>query len=155
MKRNEIIAIVAVVVVAGLVWLGNSQFGKKPQLEDDLQKTVPEARVIKQDAQTTLSAFPAGFPVEEGAQNTDSYKYIPASSLEQQSTLDYVSKKSLADNARIFRDYLSKSGFAISNRVEEPDLVFYYATKGAEDLSIKIKISQEQEVSVSASYLRR
>jgi len=156
MKKAEIIAIVVVVLVIALVWLGRTQFGVAPEPKpgEDLSKPADQERVVKEDAEVILSAFPSGFPVEAGAQTSDSYKYIPAKSLEQQSTLEYVSQKSLTENAKIFRDYLSKAGFQISNKTELPDLMFYYAQKGTEDLSVKIK-TQDEKVSVSASYLRR
>lgn len=122
--------------------------------EEDFSKPYKEERVVKQEAQATLSAFPEGFPVEAGAQNTGSYKYVPALSLEQQSTIEYVSKKSLTDNAKIFKDFLTLKGYTISNEVSEKGLGFYYATKDNNDLSIKIE-EKNGQVTVSASYLRR
>ncbi len=111
-------------------------------------------QVVKIKAATLLADFPQDFPMESGVENTESYKYLPAKSTEEQSTLEYVSKKSFRENKTIFTEYLDKAGFKISNRDERTGFAFYYATKDNNDLSIKI-VERQGQVTVTASFLKR
>ena len=120
----------------------------------DQQKIVDKARVEKQSAATVLSAFPPGFPAEAGIESSAGYKYIPAKSTEQQSTLEYSSRITFAQNKKIFKDYLTSADWTITNKVEESNLAFYYGTKNNNDLSVKIK-QMDNDVTVSVSYLKR
>lgn len=114
----------------------------------------PTAHVVAQEAPAVLAAFPTGFPAEAGIENSRGYKFIPANSTNQQTTLDYISQKSLAENTEIFTNYLAQNGFSIVNKVELPNLVFLYATKDNNDLSLKMD-EQGGIVTVSATYLTR
>ncbi len=126
-----------------------SQNGSK----EDLNKPSAKPSIVEENPQIILAAFPKGFPLEGGVTTSASFRYVPAQSEENQSTLEYVSKKSLLENGRIFRDYLAKSDFKVVNKIEEPKLLFYYARREGDDLSIKIE-EQNQKVLVSASYLK-
>lgn len=164
MKRNIIIvlALVVALVVVALVMAGNKKGDsgtKDPavlekQRKEDLSKPYETERIIKQNTQASLTAFPEGFPLEDGARAGESFKYVPANSTAQQSTVQYVSNKSLAENGRIFKDYLDSSGFDTVNDLENDARIFYYATKDNDDLSISIE-SRNNTVTVSASYLNR
>lgn len=158
MKKNTLIlvvALVAVLIVALLVAQQRpSDNRKRDNKTTDLNTPADKDRVVKGDLQSILKAFPESFPVEAGAQQKDSFKYIPANSLEQQSTVEYVSQKSLAENGKIFREYLNSASFKIINKIEKPNLLFYYATREGNDLSVKIE-AINQGVIVSATYLKR
>lgn len=146
---------VVVIILAILVSRRPNAPGQQPGAETGKsEQTSKTERVVKEDAKVTLAAFPEGFPVEAGASSTSGYKYIPANSASQQSTLEYVSQKSLAVNKQIFSDFLGKNGFAVVNKVEQPAFVFFYATKNQNDLSIKIE-EKNKQVTVSATYLVR
>lgn len=160
MKRNTII-IVVLAVAAAVIWLivagnkGNEASTPAPiNKKDDLAQPYETERVVKQNTQAILSAFPDGFPVEAGVESTNSYKYVPANSTEQQSTIEYTSQKSLADNGKIFKDFLTASGFEIINEQTQGKNVFYYGKKDTSDLSILIR-ELTDSVTVSASYLKR
>ena len=155
MKKTEIAAIAIILAIAALAWLGGRQLSFRPgEQGSDSLKPAKEVRVMKEDPGKTLAAFPAGFPAEAGAQGSGAYKYIPANSIEQQSTVEYVSQKTLTENAEAFLGYFNKAGFTVTNKSENSDLVFYYAQKGSEDMSVTIKRT-DGKVSVSASYLTR
>lgn len=152
-----LIVILAVVVVIAVALKGGKRGGQQAgnnKQSADLSKPAPKERVVKQEAAATLAAFPQGFPVEEAAQTSDSFKYVPANSTEQQSTVEYVSLKSLAENGKSFKDFMDKNGYKISNKVEQDNLLFYYGSKDSNDLSVKIQ-SAEGKVTVSASFLKR
>lgn len=151
-------AIVIMLAILLAVWLGSKVRlpgrlpGKTPAESE--RPRVKTEQIIKQNVQTTLSAFPGGFPAEEGIANSSGYKYIPANSLNEQSTLEYVSAKSLTENKQIFTEFLTKNGFEIVNRIDQPNLVFLYAKKEQNDLSVKIE-ARNQQIMVSANYLKR
>ncbi|OGE78953.1 MAG: hypothetical protein A2751_00215 [Candidatus Doudnabacteria bacterium RIFCSPHIGHO2_01_FULL_46_14] len=160
MKRNTLIILalaVAVLIILLFIAANKSDKGSQPvsvSKKDNLDQPYETERVVKQNTEASLSAFPQGFPVEAGAQAGDSYKYVPANSVEQQSTVQYTSNKSLEENGKIFRDYLAAAGFTIVNKLERADKLFYYASKDNNDLSVTIS-SIDGAVTVSATYLKR
>lgn len=152
-----VILILALAILIGI--LGKA--GKSEQLEKkspdpkaDLTKPYQEVRVVKEDTKSVLSAFPAGFPAEAGVENKDSFKYVPANSTQQQSTVEYVSSQSLAENTKAFSTYLTANGYTITNKLEQGSLVFYYGTKADSDLSVKLE-DKDGKVLVTASYLKK
>ena len=152
MKKNVIIAAVLILAVAITVVL--VQQTKKPKPPEVAKTNDNEPQVIKEDAAAILKALPQDLPIEEGLTATDSYKYIPAQSKEQQSTLEYISKKSFTENVKVFKDYLASKKYNISNKTEQPNLAFFYGTKDNNDLLIKIE-NKDNQVNVSISYLKR
>ena len=159
--RKNIFAIVAVIVlglVGILVYSGRtrtSESGTSSTVkQDDSQPKETPVKVINQEAKITLSAFPEGFPTEKDALRGDSFKYIPANSQEQQSSLVYQSQKTLAANEKIFKEFFAKAGFKIVNQQETKTEAFYYTTLDNNDLSVQIK-DQQNVVTVTASYLKR
>lgn len=156
--KNLVFAIGAVAVVLGILifYSGDNQFGQKPSVnpEADLTHKFAKPRVLHSDVKGVITSFPADFPLEAGVKISQSYKYVPANSLQQQATLDYLSKKTLAENGKIFTAYLKKSGYQMLNTMEKPNLLFRYGTKDGSDLSIRLAKAGDQ-VLVSASYLRR
>lgn len=159
MSKNSLVAVIVIVLLLVGVIIFNarqpfSQPSSQTPSSEDLSKPSSQERVIQAEAPSLLSGFPAGFPKEEEVNYPQSYKYIPANSLEQQSTVEYVSQKTLAENGKTFRDYLASAGFNVSNKNETANLLFYYATKDNNDLSIRIE-QKNGQVTVSASYLKR
>lgn len=157
-SKNLILAIVGVAVVLGILifYSGNKQPGPATTANPatDLTRKSDKPRVVHADVKGILMTFPADFPVEAGAETTTGYKYVPANSLQQQSTLEYVSKKSLAENGKIFTSYFRKAAFKISNKVEQPSLLIYYGTKDQSVLTVKIQ-GLSGKVMVSASYVAK
>ena len=154
------ILVVVVVVVFAVVNSSSRQNGALTNKGQQKTMPVPEApkvsdvaQVKKETSTEALAAFPAGFPVEAGAQSGNSYKYIPAKTTVEQSTVEYVSQKTLAQNGEIFRNYLAQAGFTIANKTEQTNWLFYYGTKGKEILSINLKADASGKVTVSASYV--
>jgi hypothetical protein len=153
-KMNKKTLLVVVILVAALV----AALIIAPKLRTLSEKTgkgtngSDKEMVIQQEPAELMKVFPAGFPFEQGAQSTGSYQFIPAKSRGQQSTLTYISKKTLAENAQIFKTYLEKEGFKVTNKTEQKDLDFYYAAKDNKDLSILVQ-QKDNQVTVSVSYL--
>ena|SRR3989344_4101345 len=154
-KNILIIIVVLVLILLGAIWFrSNDGMDSDTQTATNEETPQPTERVMQSDAKTTLSAFPDGFPVESGISQSSGFKYIPANSLEQQSTVEYVSQKSLAENQTAFKAYLEASGFKTVNEAEDAQSAFYYATKDNNDLSVRI-ILKDGTVTVTASYLKR
>ena len=112
-----------------------------------------EPQISEQSAEETLSAFPEGFPIEAGG-GESGYRYVPANSSQQQSTIEYVSTQTFSQTAAVFENYLEENEFSIINRVDEPDFAFFYATKDGNGLSITLQ-EIDGETKVSVSYLRK
>ncbi len=149
-----LIGIIAVLVV--VVGLSRNKAPNLSEQESDTTLNTPtaEPRVVKTESTVIAKEFPEGFPVEVTAQGSEGYTYIPANSVEQQSTLEFTSQKSVEENGKIYFDFINISGFKIVNSVEKKDLVFFYATKDENDLSITIKQGIGGTI-VSVSYLKR
>lgn len=156
MRKQILISILAVFVIVLVLIIGfYKPFQPSPSQsnpEDDLTRPFPTQRVLNQETKNTLTVFPAGFPME--GQFTKSFKYIPANSLLQQSTVEYESQATMAENQTIFLKYLADSGFQIANKTEEQNITFYYASKADADLSVMLK-DQNGKIFVTASYLQK
>ena len=155
MKKNVVVIIILILAVAIVVVL--MQKNKKtapPKGPATAQQDPNKPKVIKQGTTAILGTFPADLPIEKDITTTDSYKYIPAKSTEQQTTLEYVSKKSFAENVKIFSGYLASAGYKITNKTEKPTWEFLYGTKDNNDLAIRIE-KQGEQAKVSVSYLKR
>lgn len=158
-KYFILVALVAVILVAVIVF---NQQGQTPSEQasissdnenEEIQISDTE-KVTQKEPSDLMKKFPAGFPFEEGVENQSGYQFIPAKSTDQQNTLTYTSKLTLKENAVIFKKFLDDNDFEISNKVEETNQYFYYATKDNNDLSILVQENLEQ-VTVSVSYLVR
>jgi hypothetical protein len=158
MKKNVLLGIVvAVLGLAAVVWFVQPTLNQPPEIKIPVKPDItPQEteRLAEEGPADVLNAFPSGFPAELD-RVSNSYKYIAPHSEELQATLAYTSGKSLADNKRIFADYLAAGGFTIVNSRDEQGLAFFYATRDNDDLSILIQENQNGEVSVSASFLAR
>ncbi len=157
-RTFRLILLLAGVMLAALIYLNEQQVSQLPLQQEpapvDLTQMADTPRLVRGEVKGVITAFPEGFPAEQGALHLDGYQYVPARSLELQSTVSYISQKTLAENGELMRDYLAAAGFEITNRVEKPGLLFYYATRGENDLSIQIAEDNNQVI-LSASYLKR
>ena len=157
-NRNKIIIIAAIVLVLLIVLWANSP--RQPAntnttiQQEDLTKASDEVRVVNTPTDEIVKEFPLAFPFEENFTSSNSFKYVPAQSLEQQSTLEYTSQKTLAQNRTAFTNYLQTAGFEILNKIESSDELFYYATKDNNDLTISVRLD-DNGLKVGLSYLKR
>lgn len=159
-KRIVVLGSILIVAIAGL-WALSKYQKKEPTIPKTVQTQSPEKNttdqpvVTKQQTPIVLSSFPQGFPVEDSAQLSDSYSYVPALSSSQQSTLSYTSQKTLAENQKIFSSYFTSAGFKIINKIEKDPTLFYYGSKDGNDLSVTVIKDKAGKVVVTASYLKR
>lgn len=155
-SKNVLYLLVGIVVLLLLVVVLGQRGVRGPGQEDEEGLSRPSAleRTINQDARTLLQSFPADFPREEGVRYLNSFIYVPANSVEQQLTLEYVSGKSLAENFLSFKNFLAAQGYTITNEISEGDRGFYYANKAGNDLILKFDLENNQ-VKVNATYVKR
>ncbi|OGE82826.1 MAG: hypothetical protein A2846_00700 [Candidatus Doudnabacteria bacterium RIFCSPHIGHO2_01_FULL_49_9] len=152
--KGLIIVVIGVLVLLAIVIFFNPT-APGGDSDDDMNagdEIAPQetARYTNEDPQKVIAAFPDGFPAEFDQVKTGQ-QYIPANSTNRLSTITYESKKTVAENRKIFKDYLAADGYAIMNNQETAAETFYYAMKGNSVFTISI-IERDGAVNVSASY---
>lgn len=95
------------------------------------------------------SGFPPDIPIENEAKLEQSYSkdYQEAG---KQLTVVFASKKSVAENQKIYTDYLINNQWAIHSNSADEKLVSFYAQKDNMDLNLVI-FSDEQSGNVKIS----
>lgn len=73
------------------------------------------------------NGFPTDIPIEEGAQVEESYGYDDAG--QKQLTLVFLSNKTVEQNFILYKDFLTKQKWNISNEYEGEKVSSLYATK--------------------------
>jgi len=157
-KKYEVVigAVVVVLIVVGaaIAFNARNKTAKQPDKSADTikagDKTIQKSdkdQAVVEDVKQAASAFPAGLPVEAGADKTTSYVYVPANTLDGQSVISYVSKKTVEENKVVFSEFLVKNGYGFMNKIETPAMVNYLATKGASQLGVVIML-QGKDVTV-------
>ncbi len=145
-----IVAIVAVALAVVVVLIdrkdGTSQ-----------TKTSTEFKVTQRDVdQSKLpDKFPADIPLEQGAKITQNYSSTTADG-HYQATREFETKKTLAENVKLYTDYFKKNGWIIGTGIDQPDFKVVSATKG--NLSLQVTIQNLPTgvniVSISAQELK-
>ena len=153
MKQNTIvITVVIVLVIAAIVaavWFSSSSLPNISQSSPT--KTPPKEKAEVVSKETVVAGLPTGFPIEAGASSTSTYKYTSADQTNQQSVISYISKKTLADNMKIFKDFFADNGYMLMNKIETKDLAVYLATKGKSQINVSIT-TQSGSLHVTVSY---
>jgi hypothetical protein len=158
MKKNAliivvaaIILVIAVAIVVAVRFSGQPTANNTAVQNSESQKISDKERAVLVDKGTIVAALPPGLPIEAGVASTTSYKYTPANSADQESVITYVSKKTMEDNMKIFKDYLAASGFSVMNKIETKEFANYLAIKDKNQLSVYIS-TQNKIVQVSIRY---
>ena len=155
-KKGKFLLLVVIVVLSAAIVLvykkaplsktnSNSAFTpKQPGQQPQVEKSKPIA-VIKN--------FPKDFPQETAMSESSGYKVSMANTDSNQWSIEYTSKKTLQENGKIFTDYLTSSGFNITNKIENSNsLFYYYGVSNKADLSVLVE-NKSGKVTVKASYL--
>jgi hypothetical protein len=128
-----VIAIVAVgvAIVVGLL--------SKQQTTSDKSTKSGEFTVNKKDVAITKlpDKFPADLPMEKEAKVLQNYTSTTAAG-GYQATREFETKKTLAENVKIYTDYLKKSGWTMGTGIDKTDFKVVSATK--EDLSLQVTV---------------
>ena len=129
-KTSSVIIVVGIVVLAvlGLWVLSGGQKGKMSDSktnsaansQNQQAPQIQEVKVTDVKKEQVPSDYFKGFPMETGAEvltnNTS------ASAEGTQSTRKFVSKKTLADNYKLYTNYLKTNGWTIKGTITSPCL---------------------------------
>lgn len=98
--------------------------------------------------------MPRNLPFEEGAVVLQNYSVTTTDS-RKQSTRSYLSKKSLAQNYKIYSDYLKANQWKVVASLDQPKLKILSATQAGIDLKIDItEDSETAKVQVTVSLIQ-
>lgn len=146
MSNKIIISVVAVIAIAGLVLVFKSQAPKTlapaPVAVENANKeavvqppiAVPQTNV---DVAKLPERFPSDVPLEAGAEVTSNYTAVNAKGL-YQSTREFVSKKTLAENFALYQSALKQAGWTITQSIDDAAQKVILATKSGSSLTIRI-----------------
>lgn len=158
-KRISALIIILIVAIAGLFALQKYQKNKVSKLNPVVKfnptftSSTPVA--VKESSQTVLSILPKDFPVEVGAQFTDSLSYKTATSSVEQFTLSYFSQKTLAENEKIFSGYLSSQGYTMISKIELNSFASYSSIKDRNNLMVTIQKLKDNKVKVTINVFKK
>lgn len=141
--------IAAGLVLAGLVVFGIWSLKNKPT---DNQNQQVQVEVKPVDKNQLPTRFPSDFPIESGAEIKSNYNAENETSI--QATRLFVSKKTAAENFKLYSDYLKNNGWNIITTLDQEALKVIAASKGSDKLDITINLnSVSNQVTVDVSFL--
>ena len=132
-------ALVIAGIAVGAWWYGFHRTVRIPGQVMTQSKTEksPELKVAKQDVDAAKlpDRFPNSLPLEPGAMVLQNYNATAASGM-YQATRTFVTSKTLAENFRVYDDYLKKNDWTIVNSINRDNFKVLSATKGKESLQV-------------------
>lgn len=150
-KLQASIIFVALVILAFLGFRYYKDMGKEPVLPP-LEE--PKVVVDQVDSNQLPDRFPANFPLEKNVPINANYTAQAEGAF--QSTRQFISNKSLAENYKLYSDYLKKDGWKIEATLDEATVKSIFATKGR--ASVTVTMSQNtttRESTVDISFVYR
>jgi hypothetical protein len=132
------VIVITILVVGGYFWLNpknkvEPKSKVEPTATSDFSTSIPES--IKQIPPEKLpSFFPLKIPLEKNAKVLQNYSQIIGN--KEQSTRQFISQKSIAENFRIYKDYLQKNSWTIVNTLDQPEIKSLSAKKTPNNLII-------------------
>jgi hypothetical protein len=149
---------VLVLVVVVLVAVSKNRTAKAPAESPQAQsqqkpsseqpKAVPVQAV---DVGKLPQEFPSDIPLEAGAQVTLNYNATNAAG-NFQASREFISKKTVAENYALYQKVLKDNGWTITGTQENtPAGNLIFATKGENNLNIRIYTDPDKKIRVSIS----
>jgi hypothetical protein len=154
MKKNSVIilGVIAVVLVLIAILLKKSPSEPFVEIKHDAKTKQSMPQIKPVDNSKLPSQLPGNVPWEQGAAIRQNFEATNPSTGQFQATREYVSKKSLADNATIYKKYLEANSWEIKGTVDQPAVKNFYAVK--ENSRFDITISQTADgIIVNVSFL--
>ncbi len=148
MKNKSSIILLVLVVALALVALifGKSRFSSQQDKNAEIKKQPPKA--VSQSLIIVSPKFPKGLPLETGVNALNAYEI---NTKPTSYNISYNSKKSLQENAKIYKTYIESSGFKIVKTIEKADTIFYNSSKDGNTLSAFIR-DKNGQIKVSLTY---
>jgi hypothetical protein len=133
-----VLAIIAVVIVLyAAIKIGRDHFllGNAPVKTDTAPVSSPEPTKTE-FADRFPTDFPSDIPIEKDVKFTQSYSLdYPG---QKQLSIVFPSTKTVKENYDLYKDFLEKQGWNISNKGENTNLSFLYATKENMEMNVTI-----------------
>ena len=140
MKKTLLVVLVIVVVVLVALWI--SGVAKNPITSGPVASPTPNpnrtpATIVQPSGSVLPSGFPSDIPIEVGATITQNYS--TTNPLGQPIAVrEFVSKSSMAANLTLYKTSLAASGWTITNTVDASDQKIIDATKGNNNVRVRI-----------------
>ena len=123
------ILIVGVLVAAAVIFMVYKPSSEVPANNKPGDTTSQEeSKPTNVDPSQLPERFPAGMPLEEGAQVTQNYNLNKSGYF--QSSRAFVTTKSVADNMKIYEKFFGTDGWTIIQKMDEQGVHTLVATKG-------------------------
>lgn len=97
----------------------------------------PVAQKTEVPVDKTPDKFPTGIPIEAGADITQNYN-ATATDGRFQATRAFITKKTLAENLTIYKDWMNANGWTIGSSIDQPTYKMVAGTKGKQELQASI-----------------
>ncbi len=149
-KLQASIIFVGLIVLAFLGFRYYKDLNKEqalPPLEE------PKVVVDQVDSTQLPDRFPANFPLEKNVPINANYTAQAEGAF--QSTRQFISKKTLAENYKLYSDYLKKDGWKIEATLDQEMVKSIFATKGRASVTVTMAqntTTSESTVDISFVY---
>lgn len=113
----------------------------------------PEFSVLPVPVETLPDKFPANFPLEKNVPVNTNYNAQTDGAF--QSTRQFVSKKTLAQNYSLYTDYLKNNGWTIETTLDQEAVKSIFASKGGTSVTVTMSHNEsvaENTVDISFVY---
>lgn len=133
------VGLLAILIAIIGSWTGRRQTSNNQSNEQNLVQATTITKTV--DNSKLPDNFPANFPQEPGAVILRNDVQTSADG-KLQATRSYVTVKSLADNFKLFQDYLKKNNWTVTVLANQTDHKTLGATK--DNLSLQVNLNDNQ-----------
>ena len=142
-SRNKFLWLIGFLVLLFIIVLAVKYSKIKLRDSSDKQDVIDQSAIVGQVSKKTIpdnqmpEYFPNDIPQESGSKITENFNTTTRDG-RKQATRSFETKKSLADNKKIYEDYFTKSGWEIVSRVDQDSAKALTASKGKWQLQVAI-----------------
>jgi hypothetical protein len=138
-KSLWLLLIVGVLLVAVVVLVT-----LKPKKETAQENKNTQPKLVHNDIEPNKvpEKIPTDFPFEAGATIAENY-VLKSETTDAQATRKFQTKKTLAENYKIYEDYFKKNGWTITATLDQPTIKSITAVKGK--LQANLSMSENTE----------
>ncbi len=144
-----ILVLILILIMGYLLWMErNNQAG-------DVVTIAPGQELVTAKEGNVISNFPAGLILEQDAVVSQSYSVSYVNDDLSQPVVEYTSKKNLAENIQMFKEYLTANGWSITHEasIAETPVTFFYAKKEKEQVNITFAPQADGALKINIAYV--
>lgn len=139
LKNKKVWVPLVIILVIVFTLLGFNTDRQTNKIEEPQKSVILEVKNLP--STEIVSNIPDGIFTEQNTEITNSYSALSVANT-LQSTLQYVSEKSLKDNVTFFEAYTKKNGWVQTGVSTTTKDAFYFYQKGESRLSISVSYDQ-------------